>query len=121
MAATAAPEGWGPLIDALTPHVSPEWTRQAREHGHQGWVRLVALVDAHYQLSIPMVTEKIAQAMAELAIDREAERTGWQQVMERARADRHALQARVVDAAPTLLPDTLMAYFERSVEPVSRV
>jgi hypothetical protein len=26
-----------------------------------------------------------------------------------------------VDAAPTLLPESLMAYFDRSIEPVSRV
>jgi hypothetical protein len=121
MAAEPAPDGWGPLIDALSPHVSPEWTRHAREHGHQPWVRLVALVDAHHQLSTPMVTEKVANAMAELAIEREAERSGWLQISERARADRQALQSRLVDAAPAVLPDTLMAYFERSIEPVSRV
>jgi hypothetical protein len=121
MPENTAPDGWGQLIDALSPHVSPEWTRHAREHGHQPWVRLVALVDAHHQLSTPMVSEKIANAMADLAIERESERTGWQQVSERARADRQALQARLVDVAPTVLPDTLMAYFDRSIEPVSRV
>jgi hypothetical protein len=121
MAENVVPDGWGPLIDALSQHVSPEWTRHAREHGHQQWVRLVALVDAHHQLSTPMVTEKVANAMADLAIEREAERTGWQQVSERARADREALRARLVEAAPTLLSEALMGYFDRSIEPVSRV
>jgi hypothetical protein len=121
MTENTVPESWAPLIDQLSQHVSPEWTRHAREHGHQQWVRLVALVDAHHQLSTPMLTEKVANAMVDLAIEREAERAGWQQLSEKARAEREALQARLVDAAPTLLPESLMAYFDRSIEPVSRV
>jgi hypothetical protein len=120
MSETAA-DPWGALVDALSPHVSPEWTRHAREHGAQAWVRLVALVDAHHQLSTPMVTEKIANAMAELAIDREPERAGWLEVGERARSERQALQSKLVDTAPTVLPESLMAYFDRSIEPVARV
>jgi hypothetical protein len=120
MAENAAPDGWAPLIDALSQHVSPEWTRHAREHGHQEWVRLVALVDAHHQLSTPMVTEKVANAMADLAIERETERAGWLEVSERARAARVALQTRLAEAAPTLLSEALMGYFDRSIDPVSR-
>jgi hypothetical protein len=112
-----AADGWDRLVDDLSPHVSPMWTRHAREHGHQPWVRLVALVDAHHQLSTPMVSEKVANAMADLAAERDAERAGWQQISERAKADREALQARLVDVAPTVLPETLMAYFDRSIVP----
>ena len=121
MAENTAPDGWDQLVEELTPHVSPMWTRHAREHGHQPWVRLVALVDAHHQLSTPMVSEKVANAMADLAIERETERAGWQQISERAKGDRLALQAKLVDIAPTVLPDTLMAYFDRSIDPVQRV
>jgi hypothetical protein len=121
MPESTAPDGWTPLIDALSPHVSPEWTRHAREHGHQPWVRLVALVDAHNQLSNPMVTEKIAGTMADLAIERENERSGWLALAERAKGDREALRTRLEDAAPTVLPETLMSYFTRSIDPVARV
>ena len=40
---------------------------------------------------------------------------------ERARVARVALQTRLADAAPTLLSEALMGYFDRSIEPVSRV
>jgi len=117
MPENTAADGWDKLVDDLSPHVSPMWTRHAREHGHQPWVRLVALVDAHHQLSTPMVSEKVANAMADLATERKAERAGWQQISERAKADREALRARLVEMAPTVLPDTLTAYFDRSIVP----
>jgi hypothetical protein len=114
-------EGWPALIGALQPHVSPEWTRQAREYGDQPWVRLIVLVDAHAQLSTPSLGEKIAATMSELAEGREAEREGWNVLRERARDQRQEIVARLVDAAPGLLSPELLPLFVRSVEPMSGV
>lgn len=104
----------------LEPHVSPEWTRHAREHGDQAWVRLIALVDAHNQLSNPRIAEKIGSTMAELAGDqKESERAGWAALAERAREERMARAGRLVDSAEAVLPEDLLPLFIRSVDPMS--
>ena len=54
-----------------------------QEHGEQGWIRLILLVDAHHQLSTPRISEKIAMTMADLAVDRGAEAEGWEAVRAR--------------------------------------
>ena len=113
----AAPGGWEPLVAELAPHVSPEWRRHADEHGGQAWVRLILLVDAHFQLSTPRVTEKVAMTMADLAKDGSPEEAGWNALHERSREDRMALVARLVDAAETLLSEELLPLFVRSIEP----
>jgi hypothetical protein len=113
----SAPEGWDELLEGLRPHVSPEWSRHADEHGDVGWVRLILLVDAHHQLSTPRVAEKVAMTMADLAVDREAEREGWEQVRERAQEQRMELVSRLVDVAPSLLSEELIPLFARSIEP----
>ncbi|WP_217914608.1 hypothetical protein [Miltoncostaea marina] len=114
---SAAPEGWAELVGGLEQHVSPEWSRHAHEHGGQGWIRLILLVDAHHQLSTPRVAEKVAMTMADLAADREGERAGWEAVRVKAEAERMELVARVVDSSETLLPDELLPLFVRSIEP----
>lgn len=112
-------EGWARLVDGIEPHVSPEWTRQARRHGGQSWIRLILLVDAHHQLSSPRVAEKVAMTMADLATghEREAEREGWEEVRRAAEEGRVELVASLVDASPALLPDDLQPLFARSIEP----
>ena len=113
----AVPEAWGPLVAELTPHVSPEWRRNADEHGDQPWVRLILLVDAHHQLSTPRVTEKVAMTMADLAKDGSPEQEGWNALHERAREERVALVTRLVDAAEEQLSEELLPLFVRSIEP----
>ena len=111
-------ENWGALTARLTPHVSPEWSRHAAEHGSQGWIRLILLVDAHDQLSRPRVAEKVAMTMADLAVDREGERKGWEAVREKAEEDRIALVTSLVDDAPDVLSPELLPLFARSIEPL---
>ena len=92
--------------------------RNAREHGAQPWIRLILLVDAHHQLSTPRVAEKVAMTMADLAVDREKEREGWEAL--RASAAEQArmnIVAGLVDATPALLSQELVLLFERSIEP----
>lgn len=113
----AVPEGWAPLLEDLKPHVTPEWSRYASEHGAQGWVRLVLLVDAHHQLSTPRVAEKVAMTMADLAGDRESEREGWEAIRSRAGEARVELVVRITDSAETLLSEELVPLFARSIEP----
>lgn len=113
-------ENWGALAARLTPHVSPEWSRHASEHGGQGWIRLILLVDAHDQLSRPRVAEKVAMTMADLAVDREAEQKGWEAVREQAEEARIELVTAVVDAAPSVLSQDLLPLFARSIEPLQR-
>lgn len=114
-----APEGWRPLLEELRPHVSPEWCRHAAEHGHQGWIRLILLVDAHSQLSSPRVAEKVAMTMADLAVDESPEHAGWVAIQERAQEERMDQVARLVDAAEGLLTPELMPLFVRSIEPTT--
>jgi len=109
---------WDVLLTELEPHFSPEWSRQVRDHGHQGWIRLIALVDAHHQLSSPLIVEKIAMTMADLAVQRETEQAGWTAIAETARDQRHALVARVVEAADEVLPEELRPLFHRSLSPM---
>lgn len=113
----SAPDGWTEILGRLEPHVSPEWSRHARESGDQGWVRLILLVDAHFQLSTPRVTEKVAMTMADLAVDREGERAGWEAIREKAESERLDLVAALVDASEELLPTDLVPLFARSIEP----
>jgi hypothetical protein len=113
----SAPAGWSELLGRLEPHVSPEWSRHARESGGQSWVRLILLVDAHHQLSTPRVTEKVAMTMADLAADRDGERAGWEAIRDRAQSERLELVAAVVDSGETLLPEELVMLFARSIEP----
>jgi hypothetical protein len=114
-----APDDWARLVAGLRPHVSPEWVRNAEEHGAQGWIRLVLLVDAHHQLSTPRVAEKVAMTMADLAVghERESEREGWEAVRQRAQEERQELVGGLVDSVPRLLPEDLRPLFDRSIEP----
>jgi hypothetical protein len=80
-------------------------------------VRLIALVDAHAQLSNPRITEKIASTMAELAEGREDERAGWEALRDKARDERQAVVAKLVDAAGDVLTPELLPLFVRSAEP----
>lgn len=114
-----APEGWQPLLADLSDHVSPEWSRHATEHGHQGWIRLILLVDAHSQLSAPGVAEKVAMTMADLARDETPEQAGWTALQERARDARLERVARLVDAAEGMLTPELLPLFVRSIEPTA--
>lgn len=117
---SGAEERWGALAARLTPHVSPEWSRHAAEHGSQGWIRLILLVDAHDMLSRPRVAEKVAMTMADLAVDREGERKGWEAVREKAEEERVAIVTELVDAAPAVLTPELLPLFARSIEPLQR-
>jgi hypothetical protein len=113
----AAPAGWDPLVADLEPHVTPEWSRYAREHGEQGWIRLVLMVDAHHQLSSPRIAEKVAMTMADLAGDRESEREGWEAIRASAGEARVQLVTRLTDTAEEVLSEELVALFARSIEP----
>lgn len=114
-------DAWEAFIVEIEAHVSPEWTRNARSHGSQPWIRLIALVDVHHQLGSPQIVEKIAMTMADLAGDREAEVAGWTALMEQARDRRRALLTRVEGVAPELLPDDLVPLFARSLTPVPQM
>jgi hypothetical protein len=115
----SAEKGWAELLGRLEPHVSPEWSRHAQEHGEQGWIRLILLVDAHHQLSTPRISEKIAMTMADLAVDRGKEAEGWEAVRAAAQEQRIELVAYLVDSSEALLSSELMALFVRSIEPLS--
>ena len=117
--ASTAPEGWAPLLEALRPHVSPEWSRHADEHGGQSWIRLILMVDAHNLLSQPRVAEKVAMTMADLCVEGSREHAGWVAIQEKARDERIELVARLVDAAEPLLTPELLPLFARSVEPTA--
>lgn len=114
----SAESGWTELLERLQPHVSPEWSRHAAEHGEQGWIRLILLVDAHHQLSNPRISEKIAMTMADLAVDREAEAAGWEAVRATAQEQRIELVAHLVDSSESLLSPELLTLFSRSIEPM---
>ena len=110
-------DAWAALVESLRPHVSPEWSRQAAEHGGQGWIRLILLVDAHNQLSTPRVAEKVAMTMADLAVDRDAERAGWEAIQVAAQEERMEIVAGLLDGAESVLSPELMPLFVRSIEP----
>lgn len=109
---------WEAFLVEIESHVSPEWSRNARSHGDQPWIRLIALVDVHHQLTSPQIVEKIAMTMADLAADRQAEVAGWTVLMERARDSRRELLQRVEEVGPQVLPDDLVVMFARSLTPV---
>lgn len=111
-------EAWESFIDEIAPHVSPEWVRNAREHGAQGWIRLIALVDVHHTLTQPQIVEKIAMTMADLAGDRDGEVAGWVALMESAKDRRFTLMDRVLAVAPSILSAELMILFNRSLTPM---
>lgn len=112
---------WEGLLADLERYMSPDWMHHAREHGERGWIRLILLVDAQHQLATPRATEKVAQTMSELAVDREGERAGWEAILEAARAERVEVVARIVDVAPTVIPEDLLPLFARSAEPRSEM
>jgi hypothetical protein len=118
---TETPAAWVTLIDAVERWVVPSWVANARAHGEQPWIRLVLIVDAHAMLAAPQPTEKIAMTMADLAEgpEREGERAGWEALAAHTRDQRLEIAAKIVDAAEHVLPDDLMLYFERSVEPTA--
>ena len=113
----AGDASWTELLEALEQHVTPEWSRYAREHGDQGWIRLILLVDAHHQLSNPRVAEKVAMTMADLAGEREREREGGEAIRTSAGEARVQLVMRITDSAEDLLSQELVPLFARSIEP----
>jgi hypothetical protein len=117
----ASTRAWDELVAELAPQMSDEWTRRAREDGAQPWIRLILLVDAHHRLSAPGVNEKIAATMGELAVEREREQAGWQEVQEHERLAREARMSALLAAAPNVLGDEQLPLFERSIEPVARI
>jgi hypothetical protein len=114
-------EAWEALIVEVEPHVSPEWVRNARSHGTQPWIRLIAMVDVHHQMTSPQIVEKIAMTLADLAGDREAEVAGWNAIQDSAREKRRAMVDRIVEVAPEVLPEDLVGLFARSLTPVFNV
>jgi hypothetical protein len=117
MTQAAVADAWEAFVAEIAPHVSPEWTRNARAHGSQGWIRLIALVDVHHTLTSPQIVEKIAMTMADLAADREAEAAGWTALMEQARDNRRVLLERITEVAPAVLSEDLVVLFTRSLTP----
>lgn len=116
------PEGWNALVDDLAEWVSPQWTRNARDFGAQPWIRLILMVDAHAALCQPQATEKIAMTMADLATEERAgEQAGWEAISGAARDKRMEIVASIVDRAESLLPEELLTFFARSVEPLSHM
>ncbi len=111
-------DAWEAFLAEIEPHVSPEWIRHARSHGTQAWIRLIAMVDVHHQMTSPQIVEKIALTLADLAGDREAEVAGWIAIQDAAREKRRAIADNVIQVAPDVLPQDLMALFERSLTPV---
>lgn len=114
-------DAWEAFVVEVEPHVSPEWVRHARSHGGQPWIRLIAMVDVHHQMTSPQIVEKIAMTLADLAADRQAEVAGWTAIQDAAREQRRALVDRVVEVAPDVLPQDLVGLFERSLTPVFNV
>ena len=114
-----APKEWTEVAEALRPHVSAEWVHHSEEYGDQAWVRLILLVDAHNFLSQPRVSEKVAMTLADLAAgaERAGERAGWEALQEKSKDERMENVAKLVDAAPTVLPAELLPLFTRSIEP----
>lgn len=114
---------WTALVDTLEPWMSPDWLKNAREHGgSHPWMRLVLVVDAHDRLCKPDATEKIAMTMADLADGHDkGQAAGWQAIAEHARDQRIGVISGLVDNAPPLLTPELMEFFERSVEPSAHI
>lgn len=115
------PDTWTQLVDDIERWVVPTWVSNAREYGSQPWIRLVLLVDAHAVLCAPQPTEKIAMTMADLAdgAERAGERAGWEALAAHTRDARLDVAASIVDRSAEVLPEDLLVYFERSVEPTA--
>jgi len=114
-------DAWEAFVVEVEPHVSPEWARNARSHGTQPWIRLIAMVDVHHQMTSPQIVEKIAMTLADLAGERQAEVAGWNAIQESACDKRHAMVGRIVEVAPDVLPEDLVGLFARSLTPVFNV
>lgn len=115
------PAGWDELVSSLEKWMSPSWVRNGREFGGQPWIRLVLLVDAHAALCHPQSTEKIAMTMSDLAEGRDGERAGWEAISEASRTERIGVIMSIVDQAEALLPEELVTFFSRSIEPMTHM
>lgn len=111
-------DAWNAFVDEIQPHVSPEWVRQARSHGDQGWIRLIALVDVQNTLTSPQIVEKVAMTMADLADGRSSDAEGWQALLGQALERRVELLHRIDEAAPELLSPELHQLYLRSATPM---
>ncbi len=111
-------DAWSAFVDEITPHVSPEWIRQAREHGDQGWIRLIALVDVQNDLCTPKIVEKVAATMADLADGRSTDAEGWIAIQRGALDRRIELLERIEELSPTLLSPELHQLYLRSAQPI---
>ena len=110
--------GWDELLGRLEPHVSPEWMRHAREHGEQGWIRLIALVDVQNVLCSPQIVEKVAATMADLADGRSQDAEGWVAIQRGALDKRIELLRRIDELSPALLSPELHQLYLRSAQPI---
>lgn len=111
-------DAWTAFIDEVTPYVSPEWRRNAAEHGEQSWIRLIALVDVQNTLTQPQIVEKIAATMADLAQKRPDEQRGWETLHAEAVERRVTFLRRVEDLVPELLSPELYQLYLRSATPI---
>ena len=113
----STPENWTSLLDELRQYVTPDWMDHAEKHGDQPWVRLVLLVDVQNQMLNPFATEKVAQAMADLAVKHEDEQRGWELIAAKKKEEREALVTKIFDTADSVLPPELLPLFTRAAEP----
>ncbi len=111
-------DAWASFVDEIGPHVSPEWLRQATEHGEQGWIRLIALVDVQNVLCSPQIVEKVAATMADLADGRSQDAEGWVAIQRGALDKRIELLHRIDELSPTLLSPELHQLYLRSAQPI---
>ncbi len=111
-------DAWNAFIEQIEPHVSPEWMRQAREHGDQGWIRLIALVDVQNTLCSPQIVEKVAMTMSDLADGRSSDADGWQALLGQALERRIELLHRIEEAATEILSPELHQLYLRSATPI---
>ncbi len=113
----STPEDWNDLLQEVSDYVTPDWLKHAKDHGDQPWVRLVLLVDVQNQLLNPFATEKVAQTMADLAVERPSDQQGWELIIEKAKEKREGLVTRIFDVADNVLPPELLPLFTRAAEP----
>jgi hypothetical protein len=113
----STPQEWSDLLEELNDYVTPDWLKHANDHGEQPWVRLVLLVDVQNQLLNPFATEKVAQTMADLAVDRPSEMQGWEMLIAKTKEHREALITRIFDTAEKVLPPELLPLYTRAAEP----
>ena len=116
-----APEGWSRLVDDVERWVVPTWVTNAREYGNQPWIRLVLLVDAHAMLCAPAADgedrDDDGRPRGRSGARRRARGMGGACRTDEGRppGGRRAL----VDRAESVLPEDLIVYFSRSVEPTA--